>query len=58
MSTDQSKIDPNGRYTIFDSFGEEVEKTNDFDYAKGRADTNSGWVEDAHGARIVYDSET
>lgn len=58
MDRNKDKIDPNGRYIVVDSFSEEVERTDDFDYAKRRADSNDGWVaDDTREGRVVYDSE-
>lgn len=56
MSQDQTKVDPDGRYRIVDSFGEEVERTNDYGYAVMRADANDGWIEDEVRHAVIYDS--
>lgn len=58
-STDPEKVVDDGRFIIFDSFGDEVEQTNDYEYAMARADANDGWVDErkADGSRTIYDSE-
>ena len=59
MSRNPDSIDPDGRYEIVDSFGERVERTNDWDYAVERANDNDGWVEDitkSPDKQTVYDS--
>lgn len=55
--TDPSKIVEDGRYTVVDSFEETVERTNDLEYAKGRAVSNDGWVVDEKTGRTVFDSD-
>lgn len=55
---DVTKIKDDGRYIVVDGFSEEVERTDDLDYAKGRAETNGGWVADDHrSGDIIWDSE-
>lgn len=60
MSTDPEKVVADGRYQIVDSFGDPVERTNDWDYAVQRANTNDGWIDDTTKSpdkQRVYDSE-